>query len=68
MGDLQVIGGIKKLNHTNYNSWSTCMMSYIQGQDLWEIVNRSETLQPEAEDTYGTLRKWKIKWAKHRSL
>jgi hypothetical protein len=64
MGDLQVIGGIKKLNHTNYNTWSTCMMSYMQGQDLWEVVNESETLQPEAEDTNGTLRKWKIKVGK----
>ncbi|KAG6789470.1 hypothetical protein POTOM_005568 [Populus tomentosa] len=64
MGDLQVIGGIKKLNHTNYNTWSTCMMSYMQGQDLWEVVNGSETLQPEAEDTNGTLRKWKIKVGK----
>jgi hypothetical protein len=64
MDDLQVIGRIKKLNHTNYNTWSTCMMSYIQGQDLWEVVNGSETLQPEAEDTNGTLRKWKIKVGK----
>ena len=64
MGDLQIIGGIKKLNHTNYNTWSACMMSYMQGQDLWEVVNESETLQPEAEDTNGTLRKWKIKVGK----
>ena len=64
MGDLQIIGGIKKLNHTNYNTWSTCMMSYMQGQDLLEVVNESETLQPEAEDTNGTLRKWKIKVGK----
>ncbi|KAF9661764.1 hypothetical protein SADUNF_Sadunf19G0102500 [Salix dunnii] len=31
---LLVIGGIKKLNHDNYNTWSICMMSYMQGQDL----------------------------------
>ncbi|KAK4433008.1 hypothetical protein Salat_1063000 [Sesamum alatum] len=43
MGDLQVIGGIKKLNNNNYNSWSTCIMSYMQGQDLWEVVNGNET-------------------------
>ena len=34
IGDLQVIGGIKKLNSQNYNTWSTCMKSYLQGQDL----------------------------------
>jgi hypothetical protein len=36
----------------------------MQGQDLWKVVNESETLQPEAEDTHGTLRKWKIKMGK----
>ena len=64
MGDLQVIGGIKKLNNQNYNTWSTCMMSYMQGQDLWEVVNGSEITQPEAEDANGILRKWKIKVGK----
>ena len=64
MGDLQVIGGIKKLNNQNYNSWSTCMMSYMQGQDLWEVVNGTEVRPLEAEDANGTLRKWKIKAGK----
>ncbi|KAK3030596.1 hypothetical protein RJ639_039682 [Escallonia herrerae] len=64
MTNLQVVGGMKKLNNSNYNTWSTCMMSYIQGQDLWEVVNGSEVTQPEAEDTNGTLRKWKIKAGK----
>jgi hypothetical protein len=36
----------------------------MQGQDLWKVVNESETLQPKAEDTHGTLRKWKIKVGK----
>jgi len=40
MGDLQVVGGIKKLNNKNYNTWETCMESYLQGQDLWEVVGR----------------------------
>ncbi|KAF9679044.1 hypothetical protein SADUNF_Sadunf07G0099100 [Salix dunnii] len=64
MGDLQVIGGIKKLNNQNYNTWSTCMMSYMQGQDLREVVNGCEITQPEAEDANGALRKWKIKAGK----
>ena len=38
MGDFQIVGGIKKLNNNNYNTWATCMMSYLQGHDLWEIV------------------------------
>ena len=47
MGDLQVIGGMKKLNSQNYNTWSTCMESYLQGQDLWEIVGGDEVEQPK---------------------
>jgi len=64
MNDLQVVGGIKKLNNQNYNTWETCIMSYMQGQDLWEVFNRSEVEQPEAEYANGTVRKWKIKAGK----
>ncbi|VFR03232.1 unnamed protein product [Cuscuta campestris] len=63
MTDLQVVNGMKKLNNNNYNMWSTCMMSYMQGQDLWEIVNGNEVVQP-IEDANGSLRKWKIKAGK----
>ncbi|KAI3509833.1 hypothetical protein L1887_25356 [Cichorium endivia] len=63
MGDLQVVGGIKKLNNNNYNTWATCMMSYLQGQDLWEVVGGSETTPP-VEDVNGTLRKWRIRAGK----
>ncbi|KAE8707248.1 tir-nbs resistance protein [Hibiscus syriacus] len=38
MGDLQVVGGIKKLNNQNYNTWATCIESYLQVQDLWVVV------------------------------
>nr|GEX92540.1 uncharacterized protein [Tanacetum cinerariifolium] len=43
IGDLQVVGGIKKLNNQNYNTWSICMASYLQGQDLWDVVDGNET-------------------------
>ncbi|KAE8699425.1 hypothetical protein F3Y22_tig00110578pilonHSYRG00054 [Hibiscus syriacus] len=64
MGDLQVVGGIKKLNNKNYNTWATCMESYLQGQDLWEVVGGGEVTQPATEDANGILRKWKIKAGK----
>ena len=38
-------------------------MSYLQGQDLWEVVGGSETTLLE-EDSNGTLRKWRIKEGK----
>ncbi|KAE8689992.1 tir-nbs resistance protein [Hibiscus syriacus] len=64
MGDLQVVGGIKKLNNKNYNTWATCMESCLQGQDLWEVVGGGEVTQPATEDANGILRKWKIKAGK----
>ena len=60
MSDLQASGGIKKLNQTNYKSWSTCVKSYLQGQDLWQVTNGTETRQP-ANDINGALGKWQIK-------
>ena len=38
-------------------------MSYLQRQNLWEIVGRSETTQLE-EDSNGVLCKWRIKIVK----
>jgi histone acetyltransferase (RNA polymerase elongator complex component) len=64
MGDLQVVRGIKKLNNKNYNTWATFIESYLQGQDLWEVVGGSAVTQPAIEDASGTLRKWKIKAGK----
>ncbi|KAE8677085.1 tir-nbs resistance protein [Hibiscus syriacus] len=64
MGDLQVVGGIKKLNNKNYNTWATCMESYLQGQDLWKVVGGGEVTQPAAEDANDILKKWKIKVGK----
>jgi len=40
------------------------MMSYMQGQDLWEVINGSEATQSTAEDANDILRKWKIKAGK----
>ena len=61
MGDLHVIGGMKKFNSQNYNTWSTCMESYLQGQDLWEIVGGDEIEQPK---NVTALKKWRIKACK----
>ncbi|KAH7660820.1 hypothetical protein IHE45_15G019200 [Dioscorea alata] len=39
-------GGLKKLNNHNYINWKACIESYLQGQDLWEVVGGSETTSP----------------------
>ena len=40
-------GGLEKLNYNNYTYWSTCIESYLQGQDLWEVVSGCNTIPPE---------------------
>ncbi|KAK3119631.1 hypothetical protein QOZ80_9AG0673040 [Eleusine coracana subsp. coracana] len=50
--------GIKKLNSHNYGYWKTCMESYLQGQDLWEVIEGAKAVPPEKE---SALRKWRIK-------
>lgn len=64
MAELQLVGGVKKLNNGNYNTWSTCLKSYLQGQDLWEIVSGTDTTPPLREDANGIMRKWKVKAGK----
>lgn len=54
MRDLQIVGGIKKLNNQNYSTWSTCMMP--------EKTTTVKT-QP-AEEMKEDLCKWKIKTGK----
>ncbi|KAK1413456.1 hypothetical protein QVD17_35229 [Tagetes erecta] len=63
MAELSVIGGIEKLNHTNYKTWATCIKSYLQGQDLWNVVNGNDTRMP-INDINGSQGKWQIKAGK----
>ncbi|XP_076930464.1 uncharacterized protein LOC143595303 [Bidens hawaiensis] len=60
MADTSFVAGIKRLNPTNYRVWSTCVMSYLQGQDLWEVTNGTETQVPR-NDTGGAIGKWRVK-------
>ncbi|PKI66279.1 hypothetical protein CRG98_013360 [Punica granatum] len=62
MAEFNTIDSVKKLNNQNYNTWKTCMESYLLGQDLWEIIGGSETTPPTEDIT--AFRKWKIKAGK----
>lgn len=57
MGDLQVVKGVKKLNNKNYNTSATLMESYLQGQDLQEIVYSNDEKLPTKD---VSLKKWNI--------
>ncbi|XP_077253021.1 uncharacterized protein LOC143892353 [Tasmannia lanceolata] len=59
------VGGIEKLNNSNYDYWKSCLESYLQGQDLWEVVSGTYVNPPtNASDAQDALRKWKIKAGK----
>ncbi|XP_076928471.1 uncharacterized protein LOC143592443 [Bidens hawaiensis] len=60
MADFQGLGNVKKLNDSNYNTWSTCMSSYLQGSDLWEVVN-GDSIEEPIIDTNGAIHKWRVK-------
>nr|CAD1834390.1 unnamed protein product [Ananas comosus var. bracteatus] len=55
--------GIKKLNNHNFGYWQTCIESYLQGQDLWEVIGGAETTSPQKENA-EVFRKWRIKAGK----
>ena len=61
MIDIQVVGEVKKLNNKNFNTWATLMESYLQDQDLWEIVCDND-VKPPTENS--ALKKWNIKAGK----
>ncbi|XP_057508536.1 uncharacterized protein LOC130791411 [Actinidia eriantha] len=53
--------GITRLNNHNYQSWRSRIKSYLEGQDLWEVVGGDSTQPPKEAEA---LRKWKIKVGK----
>ncbi|EXB63628.1 hypothetical protein L484_026970 [Morus notabilis] len=59
LGGVQVIRRVKKFNNKSYNTWATCMESYLQAQDVKEIVSGTEEL-PLPQDT-NNVRRWKVK-------
>ncbi|KAK3030126.1 hypothetical protein RJ639_038875 [Escallonia herrerae] len=64
-GAFQAIGTIKKLNDHNYSSWQTLMQSYLEGQELWELIGGNETAPLASTGTHeATLRKWKSRAGK----
>ncbi|GJN25186.1 hypothetical protein PR202_gb12982 [Eleusine coracana subsp. coracana] len=52
---------MKRLNSHNYGYLRTCIESYLQGQDLWEVVAGTMT-DPLMKES--SLRKWRIKAGK----
>lgn len=55
--------GMEKLTNNNYQYWKMCMKAYLQGQDLWDIIDEGDTELPSPENS-EVRRKWKIKCGK----
>ena len=52
--------GMELLNQSNYKVWKTCMESYLVGEDLWDVVNRSNTSPPDdGPENSSAYKKWK---------
>ncbi|KAK3036643.1 hypothetical protein RJ639_030212 [Escallonia herrerae] len=49
--NFQAISAIKKLNDHNYSSWQTLMQSYLEGQELWELISGNEMAPPALTGT-----------------
>ncbi|XP_016498615.1 uncharacterized protein LOC107817324 [Nicotiana tabacum] len=48
------------LNQSNYKVWKSCMESYLVGEDLWEVVNESNTSPlADAPKNSNARKKWK---------
>jgi hypothetical protein len=64
MADLSnTSGGIKKLNNHNYGNRKTCMHSYLQGHDLWEVIAGAEIVPPkDSGDSSSTIGKGVVRY------
>jgi len=52
--------GIEVLNQSNYKVWRTCMESYLIDEDLWDVVNGSNTTSLTYEQgNADTFKRWK---------
>ncbi|KAH0678932.1 hypothetical protein KY284_020017 [Solanum tuberosum] len=52
--------GVELLNQSNYKVWKKCMESYLVGEDLWDVVNGSNTSSPVDElENNRAYKKWK---------
>lgn len=48
------------LNQSNYKIWRTCMKSYLVGEDLWDVINGSNTIPPaDGPENSNTYKNWK---------
>lgn len=56
MAEFNTVEILNKLNNHNYNTCKTYSKSYLQGNDLREIIDESEIIPPKEEDV--EMQKW----------
>ncbi|XP_016576572.2 uncharacterized protein LOC107874256 [Capsicum annuum] len=60
---------MKLLNQFNYKVWKTCMESYLMGEDLWDVVNWSNTSPlKDGSENSSAYKKWKQINAKEKFI
>ncbi|GMI99344.1 hypothetical protein HRI_003603700 [Hibiscus trionum] len=56
---------VEKLVGNNYNYWRLCMEAFLQGQDLWDLIEGDDTsISEDTSQNVELRRKWKIKCGK----
>ncbi|KAK4426940.1 hypothetical protein Salat_1462800, partial [Sesamum alatum] len=56
---------VEKLVGNNYNYWKLCMEAFLQGQNLWDLIEGDETsISADTSQNAELWRKWKIKCGK----
>ena len=56
---------MEKLVGNNYNYWKLCMEAYVQGQDLWDLIEGDDIeIQTDTPQNVELRQKWKIKCGK----
>ena len=65
VGSVSMVIVMEKLIDNNYNYWKLCMEAYLQGQDLWDLIEGDDTeIPPNTPQNAELRRKWKIKCGK----
>ena len=56
---------MERLGGNNYSYWKLCMEAYLEGQDLWDLIEGDDIEIPADTPPNAELRRqWKIKCGK----
>ncbi|XP_023525606.1 uncharacterized protein LOC111789174 isoform X2 [Cucurbita pepo subsp. pepo] len=64
-GSVSMGVAMEKLVGNNYSYWKLCMEAYLQGQDLWDLIEGDDTeILADTPQNAKLRQQWKIKCGK----